>query len=151
MDGTALILVLYIGGIAAMAVEMFVPGGIIGTAGFLALCGSIVYAYASGHGTLGTVLVVLTIALAPLFFVIWKSVLSRFFALRVSEAGYSSSSLPGELAGKEGVATSHLRPSGTAAIDGKRYSVITRGEMLEKGARIEVLEVSGNRVVVRQA
>ena len=150
MDGTALILVLYIGGIAAIAMEMFVPGGIIGTAGFLAVCGSIVYAYADGHGTLGTVLVVLTIALAPLFFVIWKSVLGRFFASHVSEAGYSSSSLSDELEGKEGVATSHLRPSGTAVIEGKRYAVVTRGEMLEKGARIEVLEVSGNRVMVRQ-
>ena len=151
MDPTALILVLYIGGVVAMAVEMFVPGGIIGTAGFLVLCGSIVYAYTSGHGTLGTILLVLTVALAPLFFVIWKSVLSRFLALRTTERGFSASGLPSELEGKEGVASSGLRPSGTALIEGKRYTVVTRGEMLDKGARVQVLEVSGNRVIVRKA
>jgi membrane-bound ClpP family serine protease len=51
--------------------------------------------------------------------------------------------------GKTGTATSNLRPAGVADIDGERCDVVTRGEMLPRGARIEVIESSGNRLVVR--
>jgi membrane-bound serine protease (ClpP class) len=52
------------------------------------------------------------------------------------------------LAGKEGVVESALRPTGIARIEGRRVDVVTRGELVEVGARVRVLEVSGNRVVV---
>jgi membrane-bound ClpP family serine protease len=35
-------------------------------------------------------------------------------------------------------------------LNGKRYDVITRGEMVERGTRIHVIEVSGNRIVVKR-
>lgn len=50
--------------------------------------------------------------------------------------------------GTQGVAVSTLRPSGTAEILGERVDVITRGEIVEAGQPIEVVEVSGNRVIV---
>jgi membrane-bound ClpP family serine protease len=52
------------------------------------------------------------------------------------------------LEGKEGVALSSLRPAGVAMIEGRRVDVVTRGEFLDPGARVRVLEFSGNRVVV---
>ena len=52
------------------------------------------------------------------------------------------------LAGKEGVVESALRPTGIARIDGRRVDVVTRGELIEPGARVRVVEVSGNRVIV---
>lgn len=52
------------------------------------------------------------------------------------------------LVGKEGVAESMLRPAGVARLDGRRVDVITRGEMIQAGERVHVLEVEGNRVVV---
>lgn len=55
------------------------------------------------------------------------------------------------LAGKEGLAENLLRPSGTAMIDGRRVDVVTRGEPIEAGAKVKVLEVEGNRVVVVRA
>jgi len=54
------------------------------------------------------------------------------------------------LVGKEGVAHSELRPAGVALIEGQRVDVVTEGGMLEAGARIRVVAVEGNRVVVRQ-
>lgn len=52
------------------------------------------------------------------------------------------------LAGREGIVESALRPTGIARIEGRRVDVVTRGELIEPGARVRVLEVSGNRVVV---
>jgi membrane-bound serine protease (ClpP class) len=52
------------------------------------------------------------------------------------------------LLGKTGVAENFLRPAGTIHIDGRRVDVVTRGEPIEAGARVKVLEIEGNRVVV---
>lgn len=50
--------------------------------------------------------------------------------------------------GREGLVESALRPTGIARIDGRRVDVVTRGELLEPGTRVRVVEVSGNRLVV---
>lgn len=150
MNETLWILFIYVAGLLAMIVELFLPGAIIGITGFLAVCGSIIFAFTSGHPTLATILVITTLLYIPCFFLLWKQVLGNIFALKSNEETYRSTmNRYEELLGKKGQATSHLRPSGTAAIDGKRYAVITRGEMLEKGQTIEVINVAGSRITVK--
>jgi membrane-bound serine protease (ClpP class) len=53
------------------------------------------------------------------------------------------------LLGATGVATTDLRPSGWAEINGKQVDVVTQGEWLEQGEEVEVIEDSGYRRVVR--
>ncbi len=53
------------------------------------------------------------------------------------------------LVGMTGTAFSTLRPAGRAQIDGQLIDVVSEGDFIETGARLEVIEVSGNRVVVR--
>lgn len=53
-----------------------------------------------------------------------------------------------DLVGQAGVATSPLRPSGSADFGGRAVHVVTTGGMIERGARIRVREVAGNRIVV---
>jgi membrane-bound ClpP family serine protease len=53
-----------------------------------------------------------------------------------------------DLAGKEGIAHTMLRPVGTAVIAGQRLDVVTRGEIIEANTPVKVIEVEGNRVVV---
>lgn len=145
------IIVAYIAGMMAMLLEMFIPGVIIGVTGFLVVCGSIIYAYTNEHTVAGTVLVVTTALLIPIFFVVWRNVLGRFWALKTDLKGIRpSTTIDESLLGKEGEALSLLRPSGTAQIEGKRWSVVTRGEVLEKGTRVKILDVSGNRIVVKK-
>lgn len=67
-----------------------------------------------------------------------------------SEEGFVSHSTSEELVGKTGKALTDLRPSGTAEIDGKRVDVVTDSEFIEKGSSIEVVEVEGIRVVVKE-
>ena len=55
-----------------------------------------------------------------------------------------------QLVGKTGVAQTHLRPAGAALIDGQRVDVVAEGERVDAGARVEVVAVEGNRVVVRR-
>jgi membrane-bound serine protease (ClpP class) len=43
-----------------------------------------------------------------------------------------------------------LRPAGIAMIEGARVDVVSDGEMIEAGARIQVMRVDGNRIVVRR-
>jgi membrane-bound serine protease (ClpP class) len=54
------------------------------------------------------------------------------------------------LMGREGTAVTTLRPVGKAEIDGETVYVETEGEYVEPGARVRVIEVSGNRVLVRK-
>lgn len=65
------------------------------------------------------------------------------------EGGTDEAILVG-LVGKEGVAQSPLRPVGVALIEGRRLDVVTEGGIVDRGARIRVLVVEGNRVVVRR-
>lgn len=54
------------------------------------------------------------------------------------------------LLGKEGVATTNLLPTGRAEIDGEPVDVVTRGEVIDRGEPIEVVETHASRVVVRR-
>jgi len=150
MSEVTWILVFYVIGVVAMAIEIVVPGVVMGVIGFLVMCGSIVYAFATHHPVLGAMLVGLTIVFIPLFFVLWKNVFGRVLAFSENEKDFASSKKYGELVGKEGEALSALRPSGTVMIDDKRYQVVTRGEMLDKGTPTRVIEVTGSRIVVRK-
>jgi len=55
-----------------------------------------------------------------------------------------------KLLGKKGVAVTVLRPAGKAEIEGELVNVETDGEYVESGETVEVVEVSGNRVIVRK-
>ena len=50
--------------------------------------------------------------------------------------------------GKSGVAVSDLRPGGTAQIGNDQVTVSTRGEVIEAGVPVTVVEVDGSRVIV---
>lgn len=65
--------------------------------------------------------------------------------------GYSSNENFTHLVGKTGVATSTLKPSGKANIDGSLVEVITDGEFIEEGSTIVVNHIEGRRIVVKQA
>jgi membrane-bound ClpP family serine protease len=52
--------------------------------------------------------------------------------------------------GLSGTTVTRLNPAGKARIDGGVYDVISTGQMVDKGAKIEVVEAVANRVVVQQ-
>ena len=148
---------LFVCGWVAVMLEIFIPGGIVGTLGGLTMVVAIAMGF-SKSPTLGGVLLVLGIVLVPVGLVAAMNLAPKLpFSRKLflqeeldAEKGYISSEEGlEELAGKEGVAVTMLRPSGIAEIEGRRTDVVTDGEMIEKGVRIEVIQIEGNRVVVR--
>ena len=67
-------------------------------------------------------------------------------------AGYTvqSSESSALLNGRRGTAVTALRPAGKADFEGEILVVETDGEFIETGTPVEVIEVSGNRIVVRR-
>ncbi len=55
------------------------------------------------------------------------------------------------LLGHEGLAMTALAPSGKARFGGELVDVMADGELIDRGARVTVVEVRGNRVLVRSA
>jgi membrane-bound serine protease (ClpP class) len=150
MDPTTIwIIIIFALGLLAMVIELFIPGAVIGISGFIAVIGSIVYSFYTGQSLLGSILLGLMLLFVPFFFLLWKNVIGRLLALDENEQDYRSSlGNYEELMGKTGKATSSLRPSGTAEIEGRRYAVLTRGEMLDKGTPVKVIDVAGSRLTV---
>ncbi len=136
-------------GLVAMVIELFIPGAVIGISGFLMAVGSIAYAYYSGYTILACILLAALILYVPVFFMFWRNVIGNVLSLEESEKDYRSSMQNyEELLGETGQATSSLRPSGTALINDKRYAVVTRGEMIDKGSTVKVIDVAGSRLTV---
>ncbi len=61
-----------------------------------------------------------------------------------------SSSMASTAIGLEGIATSMLRPAGRGRFGTTTYDVVTRGEFIEKGRPIRIIEAGGNRYVVEE-
>ena len=151
MDELTIIILVFAAGLLAMFIELFLPGAVLGLVGLLAVVGSVIFAFTQHHNVAGVVMVVIGVLWVPLFFIMWKGVVSKFLALKGDQRGFRpSTTVCEDLVGLEGEAMSMLRPSGIARLGERRYDVVTRGEMLQKGTRIKVIEVSGNRIVVKE-
>lgn len=143
------IVILYIVGLIAVFAEILIPGMIVGICGFICVVGSILMAYQSGATGLGHIMVGVSVLSIPVFLLLWYRLTSRTFAITASEAGFTAPGGLEDLLNEEGVALTTLRPSGIASIKGRRVDVVSRGEMVSMNTRIKVIEVQGNKVVVK--
>ena len=55
------------------------------------------------------------------------------------------------LLGATGVAETNLRPSGTGRFGERLVDVVTEGDLIERGAKIKIMQVQGARVMVERA
>ena len=67
------------------------------------------------------------------------------------EAGYSSMNTEyQQLVNKTGVTLTDLRPVGTVRIDDQEYSAISNAQWIKKGTTVQVEEVDGTRILVKE-
>ena len=78
----------------------------------------------------------------------WKQLTSP--GLQEKADGFSNSFGWESFKGKEGIADTNLHPSGWIQLEDERIFVVREGDFIEKGEKITVLSVDGNRVVVRK-
>ena len=152
-DDSYLIVALFIAGFLLIAAEVFVPGLIVGTLGFLCLVASVGLVFYH-HGALAgsmAALVIGTLSIGGL--IVWLNIFPKTFIGRriiLSRTQTSGAPCDAGLVGETGVALTALRPAGTARIAGKRVDVTAVGEFLEEGAAVIVAAADGLRVSVRR-
>lgn len=139
-----------------MTVEIFLPGGVLGVLGVMALLAAAYFAVSTFGGATGYLLAALAILIGCLMVYLVVRIFPDTFVGRnlslktdMKESRADDVGLV-ELLGSEGVAVTILRPAGFAEIGGKRVDVVTRGENIEQGTKVRVVEVEGNRVVVEK-
>ena len=151
---TAAIVLLTVG-LCLIVAEIFFPSfGILSVLATAAIVGAVVVAFQES-GTLGMRFLIATAVLVPAaivtgFKLFPKSPFGKKMVAKGLSFDSSRSSDPRDLdlTGKEGVVEADCRPAGMARIDGRRVDVVTRGEWLEAGVRVRVVDVQGNRVVI---
>jgi len=144
-------------GFIVLALEIFIPSGVVGTVGGAMIITGIVFGFLS-HVVLGIVLLVVAVIGVPLL--IWKALqvlpgtpIGKHLVLKGPADHEQVATLQEKelktLMGKEGVAISRLHPVGIAEIEGRRHQVVSEGQMVEEGTRIRVMDVTSNRILLR--
>ncbi len=153
---------LLIVGCALVALEIFLPsGGIIGFLAATAFVAAIVMAFYNGGPVKGALFLLGAMVLLPtvvaVAFKYWPHTpIGRRLLLSIPS---DEDTLPRDekakrqksLVGKIGVAKSKMLPSGAVVIEGKTVDAVSQGMAIDAGQKVVVLEVKGNRVVVRPA
>ena len=152
-------ILLFVLGIIFCAIEMFVPGfGFFGISGVIMIVVGIIVRMICG-GDLFMLLYMVLIALALFVLVFWvfsriitKGRLSKTALFHVDPAVPTGNTEGTKdfsyLVGKNGVATTPLRPVGRAKFGSEIVDVIARDGFIDENAHLTVLETEGSRVVV---
>ncbi len=80
---------------------------------------------------------------------LWKNIILT--TEEKKEEGFLSAASFDKYLGKKGKTITALRPSGKVDIDGEMLDVITEGDFIEKDRSILVADVSGSKIVVKEA
>lgn len=166
---------LFAAGLIALGAEVFViPGfGVAGALGIVLVVSSLVLAL-TGHpvstawnvgaigGAFGQVMLALVGGVIGMIFVARKLPESTFGRWMVLDTTLGRSKKPtgdgddefvaqptswDRYVGKTGIAASDLRPAGKATIENDLVDVVSRGDYIDKGTRIRIVEVEGVRIV----
>ena len=153
------ILICFVIGIGLMVLEAFMPGfGLPGISGIILEVVAVALTWMN-HGpmaALGMTLIVLSILAIAMSMSLRSAAngkLSRSTLVlndtESNEEGYRSTEDLDVFLGKEGVTTTVLRPTGMAEFDGVRLNVVSEGEFIQSGTRVQIVRVEGSRILVR--
>lgn len=147
-----LVILLLIVGAILLMIEAILPGMVAGLIGCACIAGGIYVAYDQLGPQTGSVVMFSSLIALGVGFVAW---LIYFPKSKAGKVFVSSSAIAGEaddrsaLLGTHGICSTRLNPSGFAIINGKKYDVVAQVGLLEPETPVEVVNVSGNRIVVR--
>ncbi len=145
---------LLICGSLMIGAEVFIPGGILGLLGGIAILIAMAMSFfiftpiVAGYVCAG---IILLVGLAVILWIRYfpRSPIGRKMTVTTDLADAKGTE-PGldALLGATGLTTSDLHPGGFADLNGERTDVISQGEMIPKQTPIVVVNVEGNRVIV---
>lgn len=149
-------IILFITGFILIGIEMIVPGfSVPGISGIFCLL--IAIFLVSDSILEGVVISLIILGLLGIMFALILLLLSKgklkspiiLKDEQNKEKGYISSNDLNYLLGKQGVAVTDLRPSGTGVFNGIEFDVIAQGKYLSKDTRIEIFKVEGSKLIVK--
>ena len=144
-------------GVALLVLEVFVPGfGLPGVSGLILLTVGIVLTWSTYGIVAGLAVMLISLALAGISIsVSLKSAangrLSKSALILNDVTGSVEHEEADALLGREGETLTVLNPVGFADFDGVRLNVVSEGTYLDKGVRVKVTQVEGNKIIVRAA
>ena len=149
-----LIIILSVIGILLILAEVFLPGGIIGSMGFICIGTAIYFSYKeySAPGLFISAAVLITAGIVAWLMALKflpRTSMGKDLFLSKTQKGYDTRNKNrSELVGRKGVALSSLRPTGKVQIEEQKYDAVTEGEFIEQGAEISVSGIRSNQLVV---
>ncbi|MEO1496614.1 MAG: NfeD family protein [Planctomycetota bacterium] len=150
------VLLAAIGTLLIIAEVFFPSGGILGAFSAVAMLSAVYFAYESGGWTRGLTFAALEVLVAPIAIygalqALPHTPMGRTLIGTAPTAEEVDPADPRQaLVGRVGVARSKLLPAGAVEIDGQMIDCVSRGQAIEPGEYVKVVEVRGNRVVVRR-
>ena len=152
-------ILLLVAALACVAAELFLPSH-----GVLAICAailsllSIIFAYRT-HPVLGILIAVAVVVCTPIVF-FWaiklypqtpmgKRVMLNSPPANLKDPFAEESQRLAQLVGQRAVAATTLRPAGTIEVDGQRIDAVSEAEVIAAGTAVEILRVSGLKVIVK--
>lgn len=149
------IVTLFAVGIVLVAVELVVPGGLLGSLAALFLLGGVATAFVQLGPVGGAVAtgVALVIGAVTLYLeLVWlpKSRFARALSMTETVSGRSQPEIAdrAEVVGQEAEALTTLAPGGYVAVAGRRYEAFCQSGHATAGERLRVVDVDTFRLVV---
>ena len=150
-----LIILLFAIGILFIAVEVIVPGAILGTIGGLLMFGGCIKAFID-YGPTGGIAAVLTaftlggLALFMEFRYLPKTRFGKraFLTKEITAVSAAVGSEARQLIGKSAEALTMLSPSGYVIVDGHRYEAFCQSGQAPAGSALEVIGADNFRLIV---
>lgn len=147
---------LFVAGFVLVGVEMVLPGfGVPGISGIACLVGGILLTAKNvEQGLTITVIVVAALAvMLTIAMIVLKKVKSPIILEDELKAdqGYLNASDLEYLVGKEGVASTDLKPAGKCNIDGIEFDVRAEGHYIEKGTKICISRIHENTIMIKES
>lgn len=146
-------ILLFIAGFILVGIEMVVPGfGFPGISGIVCLvAGILLTAKDVERGLTITVIVVVILAvMLTVVMMVLKRVKSPIVLEEKlqQEQGFLNASDLEYLVGKEGIATTDLKPSGKCRVEGVEFDVRSEGNFLGKGTQVRISRIHEKKIMV---
>jgi membrane-bound serine protease (ClpP class) len=149
--------ILFAAGVLLVAVEILVPGAVLGVFGGLFLFAGVIAAFIQlgsmgGAIATGVALLIGAVTLYLEFVVLPKTRLAKKFSMTETVSSRSQPEVADRAAviGREVLAVTMLAPSGYVELEGRRYEAFNRSGLAAEGARLRVVDVDTFRLVVTQ-
>ena len=150
-------IIIFLIGVIFITIEIILPGiGLFAIIGMLAIFYSFIMALGGNMAAFYALLLSLLIAIIFFALILKKIPSSKLWnnvVLKDSESsinGFSSSLDYSSLLGKKGVVIAKLRPAGSIEIAEQKIDVISQGEFIDIGVMVEIVEIIGNKIIVKK-